>query len=247
MVDRPFRRLRSWPTSSGTCGCPGRTWWWCPCRSCPAGWGSWQGGPRVWGAITGTLNPEILLVHGQRFAAGRPTSNEPLVIGPPCRPPSVLSACVAAQPLEGGALICEWCGCTRRTPLSAPGCAKRCVGRPCGAFGAAPAFPDGAICRCCAHMIILPAKAVYISPSTHTCTHAHTHTRRHAHTQTHTCAPTHICTHTRTCTLARALAHHQVLARPDTFDVAVTTYEMVTSVDFGRPIQTTVVGDPRSW
>ena len=34
----------------------------------------------------------------------------------------------------------------------------------------------------------------------------------------------------------------QVLARPDSFDVAVTTYEMVTSAEFGRPIQSTIVG-----
>jgi hypothetical protein len=33
----------------------------------------------------------------------------------------------------------------------------------------------------------------------------------------------------------------QVLARPDSFDVAVTTYEMVTSAEFGRPIQATIV------
>lgn len=33
----------------------------------------------------------------------------------------------------------------------------------------------------------------------------------------------------------------QVLARPDSFDVAVTTYEMVTSAEFGRPIQSTIV------
>ncbi len=35
----------------------------------------------------------------------------------------------------------------------------------------------------------------------------------------------------------------QVLARPDSFDVAVTTYEMVTSAEFGRPIQSTIVSD----
>jgi hypothetical protein len=33
----------------------------------------------------------------------------------------------------------------------------------------------------------------------------------------------------------------QVLARPETVDVAVTTYEMVNSAEFGRPIQATIV------
>jgi hypothetical protein len=33
----------------------------------------------------------------------------------------------------------------------------------------------------------------------------------------------------------------QVLSNPDSFDVAVTTYEMVNSADFGRPIQTSIV------
>lgn len=33
----------------------------------------------------------------------------------------------------------------------------------------------------------------------------------------------------------------QVLARPESFDVAVTTYEMVNSAEFGRPIQSTIV------
>jgi hypothetical protein len=33
----------------------------------------------------------------------------------------------------------------------------------------------------------------------------------------------------------------QVLSNPNSFDVAVTTYEMVNSADFGRPIQTSIV------
>jgi hypothetical protein len=32
-----------------------------------------------------------------------------------------------------------------------------------------------------------------------------------------------------------------VLSNPNSFDVAVTTYEMVNSADFGRPIQTSIV------
>lgn len=41
--------------------------------------------------------------------------------------------------------------------------------------------------------------------------------------------------------MASAFLRQQVLARPETFDVAVTTYEMVNSAEFGRPIQATIV------
>jgi hypothetical protein len=41
--------------------------------------------------------------------------------------------------------------------------------------------------------------------------------------------------------LCSFVAVRQVLARPESFDVAVTTYEMVTSAEFGRPIQSTIV------
>jgi hypothetical protein len=49
-------------------------------------------------------------------------------------------------------------------------------------------------------------------------------------------APPLLSTHTQTLKNAP-----QVLAHPDSFDVAVTTYEMVSSNDFGRPIQSTIV------
>jgi hypothetical protein len=44
-----------------------------------------------------------------------------------------------------------------------------------------------------------------------------------------------------TAVLGVACCMSQVLSNPNSFDVAVTTYEMVNSADFGRPIQTSIV------